>query len=106
MLVALSSGLMVTLFLLLASVKNPDQSIGSLYLEQTLPLAKGSNAVNTIIIDFRSLDTLGEISVLLIAVLAAIGLIMRYRRTPHERTQAAHGPAGFGLPSFKNKELP
>jgi len=106
MLVALSSGLMVTLFLLLASVKNPDQSIGSLYLEQALPLAKGSNAVNTIIIDFRSLDTLGEISVLLIAVLAAIGLIMRYRRTPHERTQAAHGPAGFGLPSFKNKELP
>ncbi|KAF3361806.1 Na(+)/H(+) antiporter subunit A [Chlamydiales bacterium STE3] len=45
------------------------------FLENSLPLAHGKNAVNTILVDFRGLDTLGEISVLIIACLGAIGLL-------------------------------
>lgn len=52
---------------------------GEFYLEQTVPLAKGSNAVNTILVDFRGFDTLLEISVLLIAALGCLGLLYRSR---------------------------
>ncbi|MDP3416756.1 hydrogen gas-evolving membrane-bound hydrogenase subunit E [Falsiroseomonas sp.] len=42
-----------------------------------VPEAKGRNVVNVIIVDFRALDTLGEIAVLLIAALAATVLLRR-----------------------------
>lgn len=37
--------------------------------------AGGSNVVNVILVDFRALDTLGEISVLMVAVLGVAGLV-------------------------------
>jgi multicomponent Na+:H+ antiporter subunit A len=53
--------------------------------------------VNTILVDFRGLDTLGEITVLIIAMLGCLGLFLRYKRTPEEYRQGAKGPPGFGL---------
>ena len=70
---------------------------GTHYLEQTVPLAHGSNAVNTILVDFRGFDTLLEVTVLVIACLGALGLLMRYRRTAEEWAAGAVGPAGYGL---------
>src|SRR5690606_38407253 len=52
---------------------------GSFYLAQSLPLAKGSNAVNTVVVDFRGFDTMLEITVLLIAALGCLGLLARLR---------------------------
>lgn len=52
---------------------------GAFYLQNTLPLAKGTNSVNTIVIDFRGWDTLLEIVVLLIASLGVLGLLARRR---------------------------
>ena len=52
---------------------------GEFYLAQTVSLAKGSNAVNTILVDFRGFDTLLEISVLVIAALGCLGLLYRAR---------------------------
>jgi multicomponent Na+:H+ antiporter subunit A len=48
------------------------------------PEARGRNVVNVVIVDFRALDTLGEIAVLLIAALAAAALLARRggRREP------------------------
>jgi multicomponent Na+:H+ antiporter subunit A len=43
--------------------------VSSFMGENSLPLAKGRNVVNVILVDFRALDTLGEISVLAIAAL-------------------------------------
>ena len=37
----------------------------------------GSNAVNTILVDFRGFDTMGEISVLVIALLGVMGLLAK-----------------------------
>ncbi len=54
---------------------------GDFYLAQTVALAKGSNAVNTILVDFRGFDTLLEISVLVIAALGCLGLLYRARTT-------------------------
>jgi NADH:ubiquinone oxidoreductase subunit 5 (subunit L)/multisubunit Na+/H+ antiporter MnhA subunit len=55
---------------------------GSFYLAHTLPLAKGANAVNTVVVDFRGFDTMLEITVLLIAALGCLGLLSRARSTP------------------------
>ncbi|NJK90832.1 MAG: DUF4040 domain-containing protein [Blastochloris sp.] len=102
--IALGTGLLVTSLVLITQVRPSSANVGSLVLEQTLPLAKGTNAVNTVIIDFRAFDTLGEITVLLIAVLGAIGLVMRYKRSSEERRLAEFGPVGFGLPPLESSQ--
>lgn len=56
----------------------PDRA-GDYYLAQTEDLAKGTNAVNTTVIDFRGFDTLLEICVLVIATLGCLGLLARRR---------------------------
>jgi multicomponent K+:H+ antiporter subunit A/multicomponent Na+:H+ antiporter subunit A len=57
---------------------------GNFYLQNSLPLAKGTNAVNTVVIDFRGWDTLLEIVVLLIASLGVLGLLTRRRLGPSQ----------------------
>lgn len=54
----------------------PAQSISGYYLATTVPEAGGTNAVNTIIVDYRALDTLGEITVYAIAALVIAGLLV------------------------------
>lgn len=76
--------------------KHPEP-IGTFFLENSLPGAYGTNAVNTILVDFRGFDTFLEIAVLLIAALGALGLIMRRRRTAAEMAEGARGPAGLGM---------
>jgi multicomponent Na+:H+ antiporter subunit A len=49
------------------------------YLEQSYPTALGRNVVNTILVDFRALDTLGEIVVVAVAGLGVIVLMGRAR---------------------------
>lgn len=96
-LLALSvGGLATALVLVLTANPHPDP-IGRNFLARTVELAEGSNAVNTILVDFRGFDTLGEITVLVIATLGCLGLLMRYKRTPEEYRQGPHGPPGFVL---------
>ncbi len=52
---------------------------GDYYLAHTIDLAKGTNTVNTTVIDFRGFDTLLEICVLVIATLGCLGLLARRR---------------------------
>jgi len=49
--------------------------VGSRFLAEAEPITGGDNVVNTILVDFRALDTLGEISVLLIAALGIYALV-------------------------------
>jgi multicomponent K+:H+ antiporter subunit A len=53
----------------------PSQSISDYFLATTRPLGGGANAVNVIIVDYRGFDTLGEITVLVIAALVMHGLL-------------------------------
>lgn len=58
--------------LTLATALNPTSSrLSSFYAEAAPKLAHGRNVVNVILVDFRALDTLGEITVL---VTAAVGV--------------------------------
>jgi multicomponent Na+:H+ antiporter subunit A len=59
-----------------------DDTLSKFYDAHSLALAHGRNIVNVIIVDFRGLDTLGEIAVVMVAGLAILALI-RVRSTPH-----------------------
>jgi multicomponent K+:H+ antiporter subunit A len=54
-------------------------SASRFFLEQALPEGGGRNVVNVILVDFRALDTLGEITVLAIVALAVFTLLWRFR---------------------------
>src|SRR5690606_23410614 len=51
-----------------------NESLSDFFREASYPLAHGRNLVNVIIVDFRALDTLGEITVLALAALAAVAV--------------------------------
>ncbi|HMP84092.1 MAG TPA: proton-conducting transporter membrane subunit, partial [Verrucomicrobiota bacterium] len=96
MAIALGVGGLTTTLILLVTASPAENRLGDLFLSQTVPLAEGSNAVNTILVDFRGFDTLGEITVLVIAMLGGLGLLMRYKRTAAEYKEGPMGPPGFG----------
>ena len=54
---------------------------GAAQLALSYPEAKGRNVVNVILVDFRGVDTMGEIGVLAIAALGAVALLKSLRRT-------------------------
>ena len=57
-----------------------DAAISVEMLERSVPDGKGSNVVNVILVDFRGFDTLGEITVLLVAGLGVVALARSARR--------------------------
>ncbi|NPV76508.1 MAG: Na+/H+ antiporter subunit B [Anaerolineae bacterium] len=74
-LVALSGGALVTLLVLWITSRPFTSHLTPYFVENSLPLAKGRNVVNVILVDFRALDTLGEISVLAIAAIGVFALV-------------------------------
>lgn len=66
--------------------------ISAFHLEQSKPGAGGTNAVNTIIVDFRGYDTFGEIIVLGIAALVIFAAV---------EALLSHGPANDRLLSWR-----
>ena len=73
-------GALVSL-LLLALLRQPlDPVVPSFYLSESVPRGFGRNVVNVILVDFRALDTLGEIAVLAVAALGAVALLPRISR--------------------------
>ena len=53
----------MTLFVLAATRVAHDPAVSDYYLQNSAPKAYGRNVVNVILVDFRALDTLGEITV-------------------------------------------
>jgi multicomponent Na+:H+ antiporter subunit A len=81
-LIACAVGLAGFLLLLAVSAAPFDTTLPDWMGAASYPEAKGRNVVNVILVDFRALDTLGEITVLGIAALAAWVL---FRRAKGER---------------------
>ncbi|MGD8683884.1 MAG: hypothetical protein PVG27_08045, partial [Chloroflexota bacterium] len=77
---ATAAGVLMAVFVLVAA-GTPTEPISDWFLENSQPLAKGRNVVNTIIVDFRALDTLGEVFVLAVAGFGVFALLkLRARR--------------------------
>ena len=58
------------------------QSISPFFLARALPEGGGTNVVNVMLVDFRGLDTLGEITVLGAVALTVYALLRRFRPAP------------------------
>lgn len=83
-LVACGMGLASALLLLLASAPALDAALPDFFARASVPEAFGRNVVNVILVDFRALDTLGEVTVVMLSFLAAWGLLRAARREPRE----------------------
>jgi multicomponent Na+:H+ antiporter subunit A len=67
--------------LLWAVIEGPfDARLSTFFDANSVPAAHGHNVVNVILVDFRGLDTLGEISVVMAAGIAILALIRGARR--------------------------
>jgi multicomponent Na+:H+ antiporter subunit A len=73
--VALGVGAMMTVLVLTVAAADPNKQVSEYFLEQSWPAAHGRNVVNVILVDFRALDTLGEITVLAVAGLGVYALL-------------------------------
>jgi multicomponent Na+:H+ antiporter subunit A len=67
-------GLAVFGFAVSATAVRKTEADGAEVLRRVLPDGKGANAVNVILSDFRALDTLGEITVVAVAVIGVLAL--------------------------------
>ncbi|CAN5734585.1 putative monovalent cation/H+ antiporter subunit A [soil metagenome] len=72
--IALASGALLTVFILAVS-SGPSDPISSFFEVASQPLAHGRNVVNVILVDFRGLDTLGEVTVLAVAAFGVFSLL-------------------------------
>ncbi len=78
--VAGASGTLVTLLLLAATSPSKFERTASIEQIDASPGEGFSNVVNAILVDFRALDTLGEITVLAIAGIGVVALAGKRRR--------------------------
>lgn len=67
-----------------------DEALSDFFRQVSVPQAHGRNLVNVIIVDFRALDTLGEITVLALAAIAATA-VFRSAGSRGGNTSAASG---------------
>jgi len=73
--VAAAVGSTITLFALTTVAVSTGTSSRAAYFELAPTDAGGNNVVNTILVDFRALDSLGEIAVLMVAALGVLSLL-------------------------------
>ncbi|MEW5851437.1 MAG: hydrogen gas-evolving membrane-bound hydrogenase subunit E [Myxococcota bacterium] len=80
--ISLALGGVVAVLLLAAQRIQVAPAISSGMVARSVPEAHGRNVVNVILVDFRALDTLGEITVLALAAVGVHGLVKLRTRMP------------------------
>jgi multicomponent Na+:H+ antiporter subunit A len=75
MVVAVTAGALVTALVWAAMGTQGPPGVSGYFVEQSVPGGHGRNIVNVILVDFRALDTLGEIVVLALAALGVWALL-------------------------------
>jgi multicomponent Na+:H+ antiporter subunit A len=73
--VAIFAGVMMTLLVLVVTSTPLVSRLSPYFSENSYLLAKGRNIVNVILVDFRGIDTLGEITVLAVAAIGVFALM-------------------------------
>ncbi len=79
MVVAAGFGAVVTALLLVSAAGPLDPALSRFFGDRSVSDGFGRNVVNVILVDFRAFDTLGEISVVLFSLLAAMPLLQAIR---------------------------
>jgi multicomponent Na+:H+ antiporter subunit A len=65
----------MTVLILVSAARPATTALASYFIGSSYSLAGGENVVNVILTDFRSLDTLGEVTVLAVAGLGVWALL-------------------------------
>ncbi|MBN1278611.1 MAG: DUF4040 domain-containing protein, partial [Chlorobiaceae bacterium] len=73
--IACSVGIFMTLMVLFTVSGELDSATKHYFAGASLPEGKGRNIVNVILVDFRAIDTLGEITVLAIAAIGVFSML-------------------------------
>jgi len=71
---------MMTLLVMYVYDASVPSELSSYFAENTYTEAHSKNLVNTILVDFRALDTLGEITVLAVAGIGVFGLLKLWKK--------------------------
>jgi multicomponent Na+:H+ antiporter subunit A len=85
-LVSIAVGGLVSVLTLAAATHPTNARLRDFYAEAAPTLAHGRNIVNVILVDFRALDTLGEITVLVTAALGVSALLRIAQKQKQERS--------------------
>ena len=80
--VAITAGVMMSLLVLVVTSTPLISRLTPYFTQNSYTLAKGRNIVNVILVDFRGVDTLGEITVLAVA---AIGVFALMKLRPEDK---------------------
>lgn len=72
---AIGAGVLMTVLVLLVTTGSDVSEVSQYYAENSAASAHGRNIVNVILVDFRALDTLGEITVLSAAAVGVAALL-------------------------------
>ena len=86
---SLAFGAFMTVLVLLAVDTRIGEPVSAYFSEQSVTAGKGRNIVNVIIVDFRAMDTFGELFVLALAGMGVATLLIARR----ERPEAGEGTA-------------
>lgn len=73
--VAVTAGATMTVLVLVATNTQLHEPISDYFAEHSYPDAHGRNIVNVILVDFRAIDTLGEITVLGVSAMGVFALL-------------------------------
>jgi len=75
LIIASGVGIFMGFAVLIITAGNMQSELKKYFAEASLPGGKGRNIVNVILVDFRAIDTLGEITVLAVAAIGVYALI-------------------------------
>jgi len=75
-LIAAAAGFTVFTAVLYSKMVKTPRELSQYYMENAVPGSGGTNVVNVILVDFRGIDTLGEISVI---AMSGIAIMMLFK---------------------------
>ncbi|ODT77918.1 MAG: monovalent cation/H+ antiporter subunit A [Nitrosomonadales bacterium SCN 54-20] len=108
--IAICAGIGITGLSYAILTRSAGEGISPFFIENSLPLAGGSNVINVILVDFRGFDTMGEITVLGIVALTVFALLRRFRPAAEAMTvpvkQQEQDAQSGALPSDPHALLP
>jgi multicomponent Na+:H+ antiporter subunit A len=90
--IAAAVGIGVAAFALMVGTSRTGPSASEEYVPRSLPEAGGENVVNVILVDFRGVDTMGEITVLAVAAVGVANLVRAARRDRRRAVPDTNGP--------------
>jgi multicomponent Na+:H+ antiporter subunit A len=92
--IAVTVGAAFSALALVAGTTNPDRTAANEAMARSFDDAGGRNVVNVILVDFRAMDTLGEIAVVALAAAGVANLVRAARRAARaEAMRQRHGQA-------------